>query len=204
MADRLSAIALGLAAGGRDGAAGGRAVKLTELRGWHLTQLAAFAGRDAALAECLRERLKLTSLPPPGVSLAVGPSLLFHTAPRQYWVVTSDAAIDAAWATVLAPSDGTATPLSHARVRLALEGQSARTVLEKGISADLRPESFRVGDFLQAGLHHTGILVHRAAESRYELYLPRSFAATLWEWLTDAARPTGYEVGQSIQEHHRA
>jgi len=198
VAERLSALALGLAAGGRDGAAGARAVTLTELRGWYLTQLAAFAGREAALAECLRERLGIASSPRPGVSLATDRGLIFHTAPRQYWVVTSDAGLDAAWPLALPSRDATATPLSHSRVRIALTGQPARTVLEKGIAADLRPESFGVGDFLQAGLHHTGVLVHRVAECRYELYVPRSFAASLWEWLTDAAWPMGYEVGTAL------
>ena len=43
MLERQSAIAYALAKGGHDGADGKRGLRLGELRGWSLTQLAAFA-----------------------------------------------------------------------------------------------------------------------------------------------------------------
>jgi sarcosine oxidase gamma subunit len=39
------------------------------------------------------------------------------------------------------------------------------------------------------------VLLHRAAPTSYELYLPRTFAVSLWEWLCDAALAEGFEVG---------
>jgi hypothetical protein len=47
---------------------------------------------------------------------------------------------------------------------------------------------------MQTGLHHTGILLHRTEDARYEIYLTRTFTGALWEWLTDAALPLGYDV----------
>ena len=52
----------------------------------------------------------------------------------------------------------------------------------------------KVGQFALTGLHHTPVLVLRAAEDRYEIFAMRSFALSVWEWLTDAALPLGYDV----------
>ena len=84
--------------------------------------------------------------------------------------------------------------LSHSRVRIAIEGPSVRNVLAKGIAVDLHPSAFPIGRFAQTGLHHTGIFLERCGEERYELFLPRTFAASIWDWLVDAALPLGYEV----------
>ncbi len=195
MFERQSSLQSCLDAGGRDGAVGGRAVRLTEVRGWYLWQLAVFAGRESSLTEALRERMGIDRLPPPQAALETAQGLIFNTAPRQYWVVTPALDLDSACSMALAATDGTATALSHARVRIALEGAGARAVLEQGISVDLHPEHFRIGGVVQTALHHTGVLLHRAGDSRYEMYLLRTFAESLWEWLTDAALPLGYDVG---------
>jgi kynureninase len=47
------------------------------------------------------------------------------------------------------------------------------------------------------GLHHTPIMILRSGESRYELYVMRTFALCTWEWLIDAALPFGYEFTES-------
>ena len=44
------------------------------------------------------------------------------------------------------------------------------------------------------GIHHTPVLVHRTSEQRYEIYAMRTFALSVWEWLSDAALPFGYEI----------
>ena len=64
----------------------------------------------------------------------------------------------------------------------------------RGISVDLHPRSFAVGAFAQTALHHTGVLLERCAPERYELYVLRTFALSIWEWLLDAALPVGYEI----------
>jgi hypothetical protein len=43
-----------LAAGGRDGADGARALRITEIRGWHLTQLGVFGGGASAFSPLVR------------------------------------------------------------------------------------------------------------------------------------------------------
>jgi sarcosine oxidase subunit gamma len=194
MFERRSALTQHLAAGGRDGAGGGRPLRISEVRGWNLLQLAAFAGGGPALHEALRPLTGAAAVPVAGRLQAYAAGKIFRTTDTQYWVLTSTAPLAAALASGVPASAGAALPLTHSRVRVALEGAAARAVLARGIAIDLHPAVFRIGDFAQTGLHHTGILLERSADHRYELYLPRTFAAFLWEWLVDAALPFGYQV----------
>jgi sarcosine oxidase gamma subunit len=52
-----------------------------------------------------------------------------------------------------------------------------------------------VGHFAQTGLHHVPVLLERRGEARYELQVPTTWAVSVWEWLTDAALPFGYDIG---------
>ena len=51
MAERRSALAGALARGGRDGADGRRRLRLSEIRGWSLVKVAAYAAQQAGLIE---------------------------------------------------------------------------------------------------------------------------------------------------------
>ena len=107
--------------------------------------------------------------------LRVGPSQFWFIAPH-----TDDLAAEL-------KGLGAVTPLSHSRVRIFLEGDVARDVLAKGIPLDFHKSAFEPGMFAMTGLHHTPVLVHCVSDSRFELYALRTFAISLWEWLTDAA-----------------
>ena len=109
--------------------------------------------------------------------------LLMRVGPKQIWIIGPehvDPAAELRGQCVL-------TPLSHSRTRIALEGPPARTVLAKGIALDFHPTAFTPGMFAQTGLRHTPVLVHCVSEDRFEIYALRTFALTVWEWLTDAA-----------------
>ena len=73
-----------------------------------------------------------------------------------------------------------------------------RDCLAKGISIDLHPSVFPIGAFAQTRLHHTAILLERSGDIRFELYVLRTFAVSIWEWLIDAALPFGYDT--SVEE----
>jgi sarcosine oxidase subunit gamma len=193
MFDRTSVIALNLAAGGRDGADGRRALAIGEVRGWELVQLGVFAGREAEFAAAVAPVLA-ASLPAPGAVHSSGRARIYCIARDQYWVVGTDAALaEELWAAV-DPAVGTVSSLSHARVRIAIRGPAVRAMLAKLLSIELDPAVFTVGQAHQTALHHTGVLCERSAEDRYELYVLRTYAVSLWECLVDAALVYGYEI----------
>jgi sarcosine oxidase subunit gamma len=193
--ERHSALTEQLAAGARDGADGRRTLCISEVRGWNLAQLAVFAGHDAEFQSALRPLIEADLPAQVGVPLESNSDhRVYRTAQNQFWALSSDSA----WLTQLAcavrPEAGSATFLSHSRVRIAIEGAPVREVLAKGIAIDLHPAAFPVGRFAQTGLHHTGILLERRGADRFELMVLRTFAASIWAWLVDAALPFGYEL----------
>jgi hypothetical protein len=85
-------------------------------------------------------------------------------------------------------------PAATQWVRLRITGPTARDVLAKGISLDLHPKVFQIGRGAHTGLHHTGVFLERVEDESYEIYVPRTYAESIWEWLSDAALPFGYDV----------
>jgi sarcosine oxidase subunit gamma len=191
MPERRSVLARHLGAGGREAVDGSRAIVLGELRGWHLCQLAAFAGTDDAL------RAQVHSLGVPGLPrdsqrvTTAGDTRLYRLGPARYlWAASSDELMQRV-ARELDPLTGSLTFLSGARVRLLVEGPAAALLLQRGIALDLHPPVFAVGHFAQTALHHVPVLLERSADLRYELQVPTTWAVSVWEWLSDAALPFG-------------
>lgn len=196
MLERRSALQEALVLGGRDGASGGRANTIGEIRGWSLLQVAGFRATIADLEATIARHL---TAPPVqiGTALEIGSRVLMRTGPEQFWVLGPEGDdLVTPLARDISGDIGALTSLSHSRARLFIEGKSARDVLAKGIPLDLDTDEFPVGRFALTGLHHTPILLWRSGASRYEIWAMRSFALALWEWLADAAWPSGYEIGR--------
>ena len=88
--------------------------------------------------------------------------------------------------------------LSHGRTVVRIGGPAARDVLAKGCSIDLHPRCFLAGDCVQTSLAGIGLLIHAVTDDPvYDLYLPRGFALSAWEWLSDAAAEFGCRIEQT-------
>jgi heterotetrameric sarcosine oxidase gamma subunit len=194
MFERHSALAGPLKAGGRDGARGGRRLRLTEVRGWQLAQLAVFPDQHGEFQE--RVRACCGAQPPVELFRGVtcGDSHLVRITRHQYWWIAAGSASMVRLAQELPAAAGTVTMLSAGRVRIRITGPAARDVLAKGIALDLHPAAFQVGRSAQTGLHHTGVFLERVGDDSYEIYVQRTYAESIWEWLIDAALPSGYDV----------
>ena len=195
MLERSSPLGAVLKSGGRNGAGGQRRLQLGEARGWSLVQLSAFPATMAELRRAVRQPLRAELPDRVGEATVVGGRVLMKVGPEEFWVLTRNGEDGApALRAAIAPTIGSVIPLSHARRCIWIEGLRAREVLVTGITIDLHPEVFRPTSFALTGLHHTPVLIYQCGETRYELYVLRTFAVWTWEWLTDAALPFGYEV----------
>ena len=184
-----------LALGGRDGAEGARSLRITEIRGWHLTQLGVFGGGALALAPLIRS-VTGAALPESNGEVTVsGPHRLYRIAVDQYWVISLEEGAGRTLEQAVPPNAGTVTALTGARLCLRLEGAAARDVLAHHVALDLDLPEFPAGRFAQTGFHHVGALVDRRGRERFELYVLGTFAASIWDVLIDTALPYGYEVG---------
>ena len=112
-----------------------------------------------------------------GVAMVSGKQTIFKVSPTQYWLLNGE----------VPPTAGCyLTPLSSGRICIAIEGEPARDLLSKCVPLDFHPSEFKPGRFAMTGIHHTPVLIHCVAGNRFELYVLRTFALNIWEWLCDA------------------
>jgi sarcosine oxidase subunit gamma len=121
-------------------------------------------------------------------------------APDQYWVLGGGSELGARLRSAIPADGGCVTSLDGARTRLLIEGPAARALLARLLAIDLDPKVFPLRGFAQTGIHHVAGLLLRSSEDRYELLVPRTFAASTWEVLLDAARSFGYEINLTASE----
>jgi len=83
---------------------------------------------------------------------------------------------------------------SHAWTGLSIRGPNALAVLAKGCVLDLDPQQFSSGACATTGFAHMRVVLWRPSEeSRYDLLVGRSYAFSLWEWLSEATLEFGCE-----------
>jgi heterotetrameric sarcosine oxidase gamma subunit len=193
--ERHSALAGALTLGGRDGTDGQRRLRIGEARGWGLVQIAAFTTALTELESAVRPVLNAELPKRIGEVVNVEGRRLLKTGSEQYWIIMTDGddvarrLLDA-----VNPAIGAVTLLSHSRTCIFIEGAAVRGLLAAAIPLDFHPDVFDVGQFALTGLHHTPVLIHRSGHNRFEIFVMRTFARSVWEWFTDAALSMGYEV----------
>lgn len=117
---------------------------------------------------------------------------LFRIAPDRV-LITVDDAFDLPNASYLASLD-----LSHARTRIVIEGPAAEQIMARLASIDSRENAFPCDGFVQTGIHHIGVLIHRTAAQRFEILVPVTWARSVWEVITLNATPFGYKINADI------
>ena len=154
-------------------------LQIGEAHGFSLVQAAVFDKEDEKKIANITGKLPAKV----GISLEAGGRTLMRVGPRQFWFIGAEDDDLAEKLTGVCA----VTPLSHSRTRIFLEGAPARDILAKGIPHDFHESALKPGMFAMTGLHHTPLLVHCVSRDRFELYALRTFAVSVWEWLTDAA-----------------
>lgn len=159
------------------------AVRLHERHGLCLLQVIARPGHE-------RETGRILGLDLPGepnTGKTVDAIRVFCLRPADWLIVMDDAPGRAGGVAVEArgrlAGHAAAIDQSHGRVVLELSGDGARALLQKGLNVDLHPSEFPEGSLAQAGLGGIAVMVHAVTASSFELYVARSFAASLADWL---------------------
>ena len=84
---------------------------------------------------------------------------------------------------------------SDGRFVLRLSGPDVRRTLAKGVTIDLHPRAFSVGETALTQLSHLGVqLTLRDAAPTFDLVAPRPGAGDIWDWLCASAAQFGLEV----------
>lgn len=162
------------------GAPGGPALTLGERRGLAMAQVNGAADGEG---------------PPALRSASVGDATALWTGPGQWFVVCENRAAEALVADLeerLSSSDATVSDLSHARTVVRIGGPAWRELIAKGCPADV--EAMAPGDCIASLLSHFTVLIHCVANDCADVYVFRSFGASLWEWLRGGAEEFGYSI----------
>ncbi len=154
---------------------GSNILKIEEAPGFSLLQLAGSETMIAKSTGTLPERV--------GVAASQKGRTVFRIGPAQFWAIGPEGD------DLARKLEGkcAVTSLTSSRTRILLEGPPARNVLAKGIAIDWHESVFTPGCLALTGVHHMPLVVHCTGANSFHLYAMRTFAASVYEWLTDAA-----------------
>ena len=171
---------------GRFAANGKIGVILQEVPDLTLWQMAAWPDSLAEISSKAAEAIGVEAAPGPGRTAIQGNQVLLRVEPLKFWFT-------GVTAPQISPSKGAILDLSHSRTHLRVAGPQAQDLLNRYLPLDLRNQSFFSGAVASTAFHHVGITLWRSP-SGFELFLPRSFALSLWKLLRQGAAQFGYEV----------
>jgi sarcosine oxidase subunit gamma len=128
------------------------------------------------------------ALPSVGATVGAGPVRLLGIGPNRYLLVRE---ADVAVASTLAPAFAISTELTDAWTRIRISGPATLELLAKGSALDLDAGSFTPGSCAGAPFAQMPTILHRADDRSFDLYVGRSYALSMLEWLNDAAAEFG-------------
>ena len=175
------------------------AVVLREHAPQHLIQLSGWPDSFGSICERITSHLGVR-VPVDGLTASAHEDVtVFRVGPTRLWFVC-DAACGGRLRDFFDSfdvRDGVVTEIDHSRTVIRVCGPEAQTLLNRGLPIDLEDGVFPEHVFVQSVVHHVPVLVHRLpsrADPAFDLYVPREYAVTFWEWLIEAAAPLGGRV----------
>ncbi len=164
------------------------ALEIVEVAGRDLVQL---AGWPASFGRATAKLAELTGYPAPGDTrraITRGSATSFRVGPERLWLAAPTGAISiSSLRQAFAADEAVIAELGHARTVLRVTGSAAPELLARCVAVDLDPVVFPPGAFAQTPLHQVGVLLHRVDRDAFDLYVPRSYALSVWDWLSAIA-----------------
>lgn len=167
----------------------GPGIRLSERPVAGLLQVAAWPDRLAEAGRAAAAAAGAADAPGPGAAVFGTAATLMRVEPLKWWLV---AAADLP-RPALDRADGTLLELSHARTAIRIDGARAVELMARLLPVDLRPAAFPDGAVASSGLHHVGVTV-LARGGGFDLFVPQTFALSLFEHVTDIAAQFGVEI----------
>lgn len=193
MAERVSALA-GQIEPGRFGdlSQGQPGVTLSVVENLSLQQVAAWPDSAAEVAALAAAQIGLAADVAPAPCRAVsggGGVALLRVEPLKWWLTGENVEAPA-----LTAEQGATLDLSHSRTQVRIDGPQAAALLNRHVPLDLRPTACPADAVASTAVHHVGVTLWRSGADRFELFLPRGFALSLWQLLLESAAQFGAEV----------
>lgn len=168
---------------------GGPGIRLTERRALSIVEIQAWPDTAAAVRDGVRAAVELELPRGPNRAALLGNGTSAIAIGPDRWLVVERERRDlyALLRAAVGAEQAAVTDQGHGRIGLRLEGGNVRDLLSKGTSVDLRPDRFPPDHCAGTKLEHVAVLLHCLDRDRFDLFAPRSYAVSLYEWVLDAA-----------------
>ena len=123
---------------------------------------------------------------------------MFLSATGLTWSANAGANIGAL-RTALGDQSGAATDISHGWSVIRIGGNASRELLAKLCSLDLHPRSFPPGCCVQTELRGLYVILHGVDTDHFDLWVMRSYANSVWDWLRDGAAEFDCRIGTPLE-----
>jgi len=160
-------------------------LRMTELAGWSVLQLAFWPDSVPAIGEALSRLCAMATPMRVGETTGNGQIHALRLAPGRLWIVAEAGASAAPLAGALR-DQVSLTALTHGQRRYSLCGLQLRRLLGQGIALDPDGPALAPGRVAQAQLERVPVLLHRLDREVLNLHVPRSFARWLEDWIAAA------------------
>lgn len=170
-------------------------VRVMERRGLEIVQVAAFSGTIVHVAGVIAGTLGIGPATVTCQGTSQGDNAVLWVGPDRWWLVRpGDGELLDNLATQLG-DEAALTPQGHGRVALRLWGHGVRDLLASGTTVDVHPSQFSAGWCRPTQLAHMGVVLHCVDDTpTVDVYVPRSYAVSFWEWLLEIGAGLGLEV----------
>jgi len=161
-----------------------------------VTLLSTWANGIEALTQSVQVALGCTSPSRTGEAAVCEAGLLLRSGPLEFMLIGAQAAPDrvSELRAHIPAQIGSVLDLSHARIRVQVQGEKAVDALAKLYALDFRPAAFPAGRFQLTGHHHIPCLLHRLESQRFDVYFLTTYAHGQIDALMDVALEYGVEL----------
>ena len=83
---------------------------------------------------------------------------------------------------------------SSASVAVSVGGFAAVDFLSVGSGLDFDAPDRRPGRVTRTRVGNATVVLHRLGDRAFDIYVPRSYALSFWDWLEDAAQEFGVAI----------
>jgi heterotetrameric sarcosine oxidase gamma subunit len=123
------------------------------------------------------------AIPAPGRAVRASAGALLRIHPQRLWHIAES---ESGPQEDLPPELGVSLDLSHARTIIHVDASVAEPLLSRFVGIDLRPEHFAVDAVALAPLHRVAVVLWNRSDG-IDVLAPRSFAASIWNLLSETA-----------------
>ena len=144
--------------------------------------------REASAAA--RDRFGMALPVEPNTAAGAADTRALWLGPDEWLIVSAAGAL----ATPAGANGVTFVDVSHGRAVVRLSGPYVRDALAKGCGLDLHPAVFTPDRCAQTALGRVSVILDHVQPGVFDLYCSRSYAGSVWHWLTAACAEYGCSI----------